>query len=63
MQILLIGVACFHKAAFGADHVIKVIQSGTKIFEHSLTHPGRVIQVLADKGMTTPASLCALIRN
>ena len=62
-QTLLIGMAGFHRAAFGTDHIIKVIQSGTKTFEHSLTYPGRVIQMLADKAMTTPASLCVLIRN
>jgi lysine-N-methylase len=62
-QTLLIGMAGFHKTAFCAGHVVKLIQSSTKTFEHSLTYPGRVIQMLADKNMTTPASLCVLIRN
>jgi lysine-N-methylase len=62
-QTLLIGMAGFHKSAFGVDHVIKLIQSASKTFEHSATYPGRVIEMLADKSMTTPASLCVLIRN
>src|ERR1700730_15042792 len=56
-QTLLIGVAGFHKSAFGVDHVIKLIQSCNKTFEHSLTFPGQAIQMLAGKTMTTPASL------
>jgi lysine-N-methylase len=62
-QTVLIGMAGFHKAAFGAGQVIKSIQSSTKTFEHSLIYPGRVIQMLADRNMTTAATLCVLIRN
>lgn len=62
-QTLLIGMSGFHKAAFGTAQIIKLIQSSSKTFEHSLTYPGRVIQMLADKSMTTPASLCVLIRT
>ena len=62
-QTLLIGMAGFHKSAFDVDHVIKLIQSSTKTFEHSLTFPGQVIQMLAGKNMTTSASLCVVIQN
>jgi lysine-N-methylase len=62
-RTLLIGLAGFHKAAFDASYVIKLIQSCTKTFEHSAAFPGRAIALLADKGMTTPASLCVLIQN
>jgi len=62
-KTLLIGMAGFHKSAFGVDHVIKLIQSCTKTFEHSLTYPGQVIRMLADKNMTSPESLCVLIQN
>lgn len=62
-QTLLIGMAGFHKVDFGAGQIIRLIQSSTKTFDHSLTYPGRAIQMLADKNMTTPASLCVLIRN
>jgi lysine-N-methylase len=62
-RTLLIGVAGFHKSAFGVDHVIKLIQSCTKTFEHSTTYPRQAIRMLADKAMTTPTGLCALIQN
>lgn len=63
IQTVLIGAAGFHKAGFGAGHVIQVIQSFTKAFEHSLSFPGRTLQILADKGMKTCTSLAMLIRN
>jgi lysine-N-methylase len=63
LQTLLIGMAGFHQEAFGPDQIISLIQSGTKTFQHSLAYPGRVIQILADNTMTTPATLCVLIRN
>lgn len=61
-KTLLIGMAGFHKSAFAVDHVIKLIQSCTKTFEHSTTYPGQVIRMLADKSMISPASLCVLIQ-
>ena len=57
---LLIGMAGFHKSAFAVGHVIKAIQSCTKTFEHSVTYPGRAIEILAEKKMTTAASLSFL---
>jgi lysine-N-methylase len=62
-RTLLIGMAGFHKSAFGVDHVIKLIQSCAKTFEHSTTYPGQAIKMLADEDMTTPASLSVLLRN
>ena len=62
-KTLLIGIAGFHKSAFGVDHVIKLIQSCAKTFEHSTTYPGQAIKMLADKAMTTPASLSVLMQN
>ncbi len=62
-RTLLIGMAGFHKSAFGVDHVVKLIQSCAKTFEHSTTYPGQAIKMLADKAMTTPVSLCVLMQN
>jgi len=62
-RTLLIGIAAFHKSAFGAEQVIKLIQSSTKTFEHSLAYPGQAIELLAGKNMTTAADLCVLIQN
>jgi lysine-N-methylase len=63
IQTVLIGLAGFHQAEFAASHVIKVIQSFTKAFEHSLSFPGRMLQILADKGVKTCAGLATLVRN
>jgi lysine-N-methylase len=63
IQTILIGQAGLHKSEFAAGHVIKVIQSFSKAFEHSLTFPPRTLQILADKGVNTCASLAILMRN
>jgi lysine-N-methylase len=63
VQTMLIGLAGFHKAQFDAGHAIKVIQSSSKTFEHSLTFPPRALQSFADKGVKTCASLAILLRN
>lgn len=63
VQTLLIGLAAFHKAQFGASEVIQVIQSYTKAFEHSPLFPERALQVLAQKGVTNCTMLAILIRN
>jgi lysine-N-methylase len=62
-QTLLIGMAAFHKTAFNQDHIVKLIQSSTKTFEHSLTYPARAIEMLAKKGLTSPTALSVLIRT
>ena len=63
IQTVLIGLAGFHKAEFGTGHVIQVIQSFTKAFEHSLTFPERTLKTLAEKGVKSCAGLAILIRN
>ncbi len=63
VQTLLIGMAAFHKDEFDAGHVIQVIQSFTKAFEHSLSFPGRALKILADKNVTSCASMAILLLN
>jgi len=63
IQTVLIGLAGFHQAEFVPSHIIKVIQSFTKAFEHSLSFPKSALQILADKRVTTCAGLATLIRN
>ena len=58
-QTLLIGMAGFHKSAFGVDQVIKLIQSCTKTFEHSTTYPGTGDQDACRQGHDHPGEpLC-----
>jgi lysine-N-methylase len=54
---LLIGMAGFHQSGFDAGHVVKLIQSCSKTFEHSVDFPGRAVEILAGK------DLSLLIRN
>jgi lysine-N-methylase len=63
VQTVLTGLAGLHKTAFGVGHVIQVIQSFTKAFEHSLAFPKRALQILADKQVQSCASLAILVRN
>ena len=44
---LLIGMAGFHRSGFNLAHVVKLIQSCSKTFEHSVTFPGRAMEILA----------------
>jgi len=62
-RAMLIGMAGCHKSAFGVDHVIRAVQSCTKTFEHSVTFPGLAMEILANKTMTTPASLRVLFQD
>ena len=61
-QTVLIGVAAFYQAKFDAGHVIKVIQSSTKTFEHSLAFPSRALQILKDNKVENCSGLAMLIR-
>jgi lysine-N-methylase len=63
IQTVLIGVAGLHNSEFGPDHVIRVVQSASRAFGHSLTFPGRALRILADKGVRTCASLAMFLRN
>ena len=63
VETLLIGMAGFHKSALNTGHVIKLIQSASKTFQHSATFPGRAIEMLGEKGMTTADQLSVLIRH
>jgi lysine-N-methylase len=63
IQTVLIGVAGFHKTEFCAAHVIQVIQSFTKAFEHSLAFPERTLKTLAEKDVKNCAGLAMLVRN
>lgn len=63
IETLLGGIAGFHKEAFGASHVIQVIYTFTRTFEHSLTFPERVIQMLDQKGLNNPEGAAVLVKN
>ncbi|HTW66401.1 MAG TPA: flagellin lysine-N-methylase [Bryobacteraceae bacterium] len=63
IQMLLVGMAAFHKEEFGAGEAIQVIQSFTKAFEHSPSFPERALKILAEKGVSNCAMLAILLLN
>ena len=50
IESLLAGLAAFHGKHFGLPHALTLIQSATKTFEHSLSYPAKVLELLAQKG-------------
>ena len=44
IETLLAGLAAFYGAAFGVPEALKLIQSATKTFEHSLSYPAKALE-------------------
>ena len=63
VNTVLIGMSGYYKSALDTNHVIKLIQSYAKSFEHSTAYPPRAVGILAGKGMNNAASMAVLIRN
>jgi lysine-N-methylase len=63
IDTLLAGLAVSRGSCFGIADALKLIQSATKTFEHSLSYPGKAIELLAQKGLTDAASMGMLIRD
>jgi len=63
IQTLMIGAAGVHGAKFDGSHAVKVIQSSTRTFEHSLAFPPRARQILTSHGLATCASFAILLKN
>jgi lysine-N-methylase len=63
IKTVLIGIAGFSKTQFGTAHVIKVVQSCAKTFEHSVAFPARALEILSEHGMQSCVSIAMLIQN
>ena len=63
IRTVLIGMARFHKSAFGIGQAIKLIHSCTKAFQHSTTFPLRAIEILNRNGLQSAASTVLLVRD
>jgi len=63
IRTMLIGIAGFSKTQFGTAHVIKVVQSCAKTFEHSVAFPARALDILSEHGMQNCVSMALLIQN
>jgi lysine-N-methylase len=62
IQAILIGVAGFHKSGFGAEHVLRGIQSFAKVFDHSMTFPASALGALKAKQIEKCAALAMFLR-
>jgi lysine-N-methylase len=63
IETLLAGLAVFYGERFGVPEALRLIQSATKTFEHSLNYPGKALELLARKGLVDCASMGMLIRD
>ena len=63
VETLLAGLAAFHGDSFGVPEALKLIQSATKTFEHSIAYPGKALDLLTQKGLVDCASMSKLIRD
>lgn len=63
IKTVLIGMAGFYKDEFGAAHVIKLVQSCAKTFEHSVAFPARAFEILSNHGIENCVSMAMLIQN
>ena len=63
LKTVLIGMSGYHKSDLNTGHLIKLIQSYAKAFEHSTAFPGQAVEILAGKGMKNAASMSVLIQN
>jgi lysine-N-methylase len=63
IKTVLIGMAGVHRKEFGAEHVIKLVQSCAKTFEHSVAFPARALQILKGHGIENCVSMAMLILN
>ena len=62
IQTILIGGAGFHQANFGAEHVIRGIQSFSKVFDHSIAFPTSALNTLKTKRIETCVALAMFLR-
>jgi len=52
-KTVMIGVSGKYKSDFGIDHVVRCIQSSSRLLEHCISYPAKILEVLASKGITT----------
>jgi lysine-N-methylase len=63
VQTVSIGMAAFHRESFDVAHVLKIIQSTAKAFEHSLAFPPAALQVIANNDIANCANMAILLLN
>jgi lysine-N-methylase len=61
IDTMLAGIAAFYGPRFGMPEALKLIQSATKTFEHSLSYPAKARALLIANGLADSASMSMLI--
>jgi hypothetical protein len=59
-KVIMIGLAANYKSAFAVEHVIHVIQSCSRTFEHCTSYPEKVRQILEGRCITNASGMTAL---
>ena len=63
IRTLLIGMAGLYGDALGVDHLIRLVQSYTKAFQHSGSFAATAIKLLRDKGITDSRIITSLVTD
>ena len=63
LRTISVGMASYHGADFSPEHIVRLIQSFSRVFEHSVSYPAKVIEILSGKHLTGSAALRALIQD
>jgi lysine-N-methylase len=63
IKTVLIGMAGIRRKEFSTAHVIKLVQSCAKTFEHSVAFPRRAFEILRNHGIENCVSMARLIQN
>jgi lysine-N-methylase len=63
IKTVLIGMAGVHRKEFSREHVIKLVQSCAKTFEHSVAFPARAFEILRNHGIENCVSMALVIQN
>lgn len=63
IKMLLIGMAGFHKEDFNEKHVVKLIQSFVKVYEHNIKVLEHIYDLIKNNKMDSMAYMSILIKN
>ena len=62
-KAVLIGLAGKYQSGFGAEHVVRTIQTIARSMEHCEKYPARLLAILAEKGIKEATGMDMLIEN
>ena len=63
LKTLLIGMSSFHREQFSVEHVIKAIQTFSKVVEHNDTYLVDALDFIVENNMASMPYMAALIKN